>query len=818
MTVRGERPDTQGYEVARSGTLYWTLSLYIEPDKVAAALNLPLEARVEPAVFRRVQRSHLPSLALGNAVDPLMNDIADREIRGELQEFLLSTASDEGVTDLDQAAARIRTHTDLIFKMPKSVSWTTEGVRFHAHPDGLDDDRLVRLRRFWLSHNDGALTYHLSFSHYYGDDYVDAAGRARSGYNPSTYYFLSLLQKLAAPKEYALDPQRLQPTKDDPNPFVDVFSETPLGIDPLDNIRVTTGGAGEEGHRFWPFVKTLFEGDAIRLFQRVAPEIRAGLELEPGFEQRLLDLVPFMETPGLKVPKSRFMFMLHDERFFDRLMPLDLETGAIAPRKRMVQQGCYEPYQDRIRALMKPVGGRPPKAVHLGAPPVGAEAEDSTSPDFWTWVDHREDYEAALADGVFVRRNPGFDPTGAEDDKSRRWLPISDQETMEARMKDLARAMRAGEAVQIRAAERAGKAEAPLLDTPVEHHIPAFEPGRADCLDYLFLAGFNQNIIDFMNQDTSEILDSIDPIYPESSEQSDERFFVRYANHRAMITYVPKSRSLEIGNDYIGACPYAFLIHALALHNEFLARGHEQKTMARIDRIEALVDERAPADDARIRALADAEPLDGDDRLSQAEFAINKAKLAEFGQYERFRHANPFRYDTERAVFEKLEELRGVSRKSAALSLAIKSLEDHASDLSRRQQKKLDQAQKAADQALQEAEDAAAKVQKKIDAAAARRGQLLSILLGMTGFFGAGQMFYWIGEKTAGKGGAEPELPTALATPFGPLEANPAVGHFIMATTEVSMILALAVFLALLGKVVIDWSRSRKDRDASEQS
>ena len=33
-----------------------------------------------------------------------------------------------------------------------------------------------------------------------------------------------------------------------------------------------------------------------------------------------------------------------------------------------------------------------------------------------------------------------------------------------------------------------------------------------------------------------------------------------------MITYVPKSRSLETGNDYIGACPYAFLIHALALH------------------------------------------------------------------------------------------------------------------------------------------------------------------------------------------------------------------------------------------------------------
>lgn len=816
MTVRGERPDIQGYEVARSGTIYWTLSLYLEPEKVAAALQLPPGARVEPAVFRRVQRNHLPSLALGNAIDPLMNDIADREIRGELQEFLLSATDDEGVADLDQAAARIRAHTDLIFKTPRSVSWTTEGVRFHAHPEGLDDDRLVRLRRFWLSHNDGALSYHLSFSHYYGGGYVDAAGRRRSGYDPSTYYFLSLLQKLAAPKEYALDPARLKPTAADPNPFVDVFSETPLDIDPLDNIRVATVDAGE-GQKFWPFVKTLFEGDAIRLFQRLAPEIQTGLELEPGFERRLLDLVPFMETPGLKVPKSRFMFMLHDERFFDRLMPLDPETGTLAPRKRMVRQGCYEPYQDRIRALMKPVGGRPPRAVHLGAPSAGAEAGESAGPDFWAWAAERKDYATALDQGVFARRNPKFDPARAETDTNRRWLPISEEQTAEGRMKDLALAMRAGEAVQIKTFPLEDGAATPDLEAPIDHHIPAFEPGRADCLDYLFLAGFNQNIIDFMNQDTSEILDSIDPIYPDSSEQSDERFFVRYANHRAMITYVPKSRSLEIGNDYIGACPYAFLIHALALHNEFLARGHEQKTMARIDRIEALVDERAAADDIRIKALADAEPLDGEDRLSQAEFAINQAKLAEFAQYERFRHANPFRYDTERDVFEKLEELRGVSRKNEALSLAVASLEDHASDLSRRQQRKLDQAQKAADRAQKAAEEAAARVQKKIEEAAARRGQLLNILLGMTGFFGAGQMFYWIGEKTAGKDGPEPEWPTALATPIGPFGPDPAIGHFIMAATEVSMILALGVFLALLARVVVDWSRSRRDQGGPEE-
>ena len=186
------------YESAKSGTIYWTLSLYIEADRAAAALGLKPGARIGPETFRRMQRSHRPSLALANAIDPLMNDIADRETQGEVQEFLLAV-TDEDVSDMDEAAAAARRYDDLVFKMPKSISWTTEGVRFEASPPGLDREREVQLRRFWLSHNNGALSYHLSFSHFYGA-FEDEARGACSGYAPSTYYFLSLLQKLAAPK------------------------------------------------------------------------------------------------------------------------------------------------------------------------------------------------------------------------------------------------------------------------------------------------------------------------------------------------------------------------------------------------------------------------------------------------------------------------------------------------------------------------------------------------------------------------------------------------------------------------------------------
>lgn len=791
----------QSYEPAKSGTIYWTISLYVEPERVSAALGL--DGRIAPDTFCKIQRNHRPSLALAYAVDPLMNDIADRETQGEVQEFLHATTP-INVDDMHDAAAIARQHQDLVFRMPETVSWTTEGVTFHAYPDGLARDRHVKLRRFWLSHNNGALSYHLSFSHYYGDDKPAGA----SGYPPSTYYFLSLLQKLAAPKEYALDPAVLEASLEKPKAFNVLEDDTDLGIAPLDAIRILdlSGAAVKAGHdaprpepadgeKFWLFVGRMFDKDAAVFFNRLGDELKRQPKYRPDdYKVELLERVPFIEVPGLKMPKSRFMFMLHDKAFFDRLMPLDPDTKETAPRKRMVQQGCYEPYQAKIRDLLKPVGGRPPRAVHLGRPGPAAGPGDNADPGYWTWVAERKDYHDALSDGAFVRANPAFVETREESASNPRWLPISEKADIADQISDLAAAMRSGDCVQVRELRGGDGTRGEALEVPIIHHVPAFEANRPDCLEYLFLAGFNQNIIDFMNQDTSEVLDSIDPIYPDSEDQSSDRFFVRYANHRAMITYVPRSRSLETGNDYIGACPYAFLIHALALHNEFLARDHEAMTMARIQRIEAILTGRDAPDSEAMQALYKRERLTNDDQFDQAELAINRAKLAKFNEYEQFRHANPFRYDTERDVFEKLEQLRGISRKTEAMGLAVASLEDHARDLQRQQQNDAD------------------RQQRRRDEAAAQRGQVLNIALGMTGIFGAGQMFYWIGEKTAGTTGPQGEAPTALATPLGQLEASASVGNVIMAATEVMMISALVAFAVLMGLVVRNvWRRKGAD-------
>lgn len=720
MAVRGDwKDDARGYESAKPGTLYWTLSLYIDPDRVAAAAGQPGRP-LRHEQFGTLQAQHLPSLLLRNAMDPLFNDIVDREVLRQVQEHLLAAVDAPNLPpDADYRARReaaataVRAHERLTFTPPASVQWTTEGDTYDAEPVGLGDDRIVRFRRFWMAHNNGALTYHLGFSHHYAS--LHAEGDA-AGYDPATFYFLSLLQKLAAPKEFELGEHWK------PGVSASVFNEN-LGIAPLDQMTVTSPGGPPE--RFWPFVRRRMLEDAERLFDRLG--VQTGTGRADDLAAHLIDEVPFIEVPGLIVPKSRFMFLLHDERFFKRLMPLDPVTGERATRKLMVQERCYLPYQKALEN---------PDLVPM------ANGIASLKTDYWKWVTTRpDDVEKILGKVPEIRKVGGGSFQSVE---------------------ELAAAIRVGGAELT-----VDELRAPL-SIPQALRVPSFEPQRTDCLDYLFLAGFNQNIIDFMNQDTSEILDSIDPIYPDSEEQSNERFFVRYANHRAMITYVPKSRSLETGNDYIGTCPYAFLIHALALHNEYLARAHEEKSMARIERIEWLVskkEDRLPLSDAAL-ALDDSEKLHGTD-MEKAEIAINQAKLAGYRDYERFRYSNPFRYDTERVVFSGLENLRGTQRKTDAIVLAVDSLEDHASDLQRRHQ-------------------------AEVDKAAAWRDFKLTILLGSLGVFGALQVIYGIGETAAGADAQPGKLAKPVILDFLGVTLP---GQVIMDWTEGAMFAVLVFFI-----------------------
>jgi hypothetical protein len=617
------------YESASDGTLYWTLSLYLDAERIKSFLPEAERGNNVTKLFRKAQLQHYPSFALRNAIDPLFNDIADRERLGKAQDFLLAAglkgwhATDASTNPLTEAAAAVReSKTTLRFSLPREFSWMTEGEIFTCRLAATDQDpvlvREVSLRRFWFAHTDGALSYHLSFSHYYGNQHC-----------PQTYYFLSLLQKLAAPKEFSLSSERLQElidktgTMDSESYTFSVFDAN-LGIDPLDNITVvdTAATTAESPTRFWAFIKTLFGQDADVLFTEVLhwPHVANTTDL---LDTTLVDV---MEVPGLRIPRSRSLFHIQDQRFFKRLLPVDSETGLAVSRKSMVQELCYKPYHnmfDRERKDSTTVV-------------IGEGAKFLT----WNWLKHRPDHHCALSDGWFSSDAEGQDL-------------IKDSA-------DFTTAMHKGQCWQIKDVCKDNKVH--TLAHPIHHHAPAYEDGRADCIDYLFLAGFNQNVVDWLNQDSSEILDCTEPIYPTGDNRSDEAFFVRFG---ALITYVAQSRSLEVGNDYIGTCPYAFLIHILAMHNEFLSRSHEERAAQDIEAIRSDLKSKSPD-------------------FEKIESQISELKAANFEVFETHRYLNGFRYDAERIVFDKLEQLRGIDRRNAAVLEAIHSLEDKSSDLESR--------------------------------------------------------------------------------------------------------------------------------------
>jgi len=601
------------YTSAENGTVYWTISFYIPSDAVSAALGLNTDPNktkrtVTPDHWRKLILNHRCSLVLGEAIDPLFNDIADRDIQGNAQEFLISALEDPSSTaqsnytsDNEIAKARdaVLEDREISFSPPESVSWITEGHKYTTTPPELNKPRPMTLKRFWFAHYGGALSYHLSFCYRYSERPQSTAGAQPplfDEYGPATYYFLSMLQKLVAPKEFQLTLNKRLDLMRAGSLTQSIF-DPETSIDLLDQPIVTGLSPKKPGlTRFWEGIEDRFEEDAQKLFQLAETTFPNDFRItrERGdWREILLTDQPVIEVPGLGMPRCRFMFFFHDKRFFERLMSANRRTSA--------QDGRYQPYLDKLKELP----GKPAGPFKLDY-------------NYWQWVAH--------------------------------------------------------------------------------------EKNTDDCLDSLFLSGFNQNIIDFMNQDASEILDSTDPLYPDIDDPAEERFFVRFANHRALTTYVPASRSLEIGNDYIGTCPYAFLIHVLAIHNEYLDRLHEEATTRRlksieedVEKIEFGIEELNSGLNINTRTtsrwLRNAEKSQEKQkeknvetlskRLNNVESLINKTKLAHYQEYLRYRYPNPFRYDTEHAVFEKLEIIRGTNRKQHTLQAALTNIEDQASDLSR---------------------------------------------------------------------------------------------------------------------------------------
>jgi hypothetical protein len=541
MDLRTTSPRKSGQLTEnRQQTLYFTLSLYADQSRMRAAFgNDAIERMINPEEQVAHQRRYAPSQRLRDAIEPLLNDITSRERESDI----------EGQSHIEDyfLASKNGLHPEAIaVKIPATLEWVTEGMQFSAEfdggADGMQRARDMKVRMFWYVHANGAVSYHMSFIYNYKHTIAD-------------FFFISMLQKACAPKEF-----RSAMREPDRSTNLDCLSKS--GLLPLDKtlVSVVDRNGAARPQTFWNYVSGCFEEHARDLFGNA---LNMEIDRERSYFKALVGEDAFIEVPGLKMPRARYLFLFHDKNLF-----ADLRRDARNKVNENHKECSY--IQNAVAELIEK-----------------AKANDTPT----------------VFSRTFLKRMEEKAPVG---------------------------------------------------------------------LRYHFASGFCQNIIDFMNQDAGEIRDSLDPIYPTTREQEEENFSFRFANPRSLFQFVGQSRSLNIGNDYIGTCPYEFLVHVASAHNEFLIRAVETD----VSKLRKAVVDRVGG-----------ESVDSADCKAAATF-FYEFRTGTLAHYARYRYENVFRYDSEGDCFKALERVRGIERKTKYLNEIVDNLERTTRDLEERQREK----------------------------------------------------------------------------------------------------------------------------------
>lgn len=198
-------------------------------------------------------------------------------------------------------------------------------------------------------------------------------------------------------------------------------------------------------------------------------------------------------------------------------------------------------------------------------------------------------------------------------------------------------------------------------------------------LDYFFLSGFLQNIVDFLRQDVSEVQDGTDPVYPPPGMADGDSHFLVYATQTSLYEIVAGSRSLDVGRGWIGTCPYLFLVHLMTLHNEALVQRYEAMVRALIGELDARLLE------------ADFGGRDYPEKAADRAFALfRRFRLATFSQIAKHRYFNVLRYDTERTFYESIERVRGIAQRQDYWAEVVADLEKTLDDVRQNEAQKSD--------------------------------------------------------------------------------------------------------------------------------
>ncbi len=178
--------------------------------------------------------------------------------------------------------------------------------------------------------------------------------------------------------------------------------------------------------------------------------------------------------------------------------------------------------------------------------------------------------------------------------------------------------------------------------------------GRDTCADMLcavFLSGFFQNIVDFLEQDGLEVFDGLSPLYPDDDGGAANEGYLLYAAPKAIYEVVRSSRSLDgAGRAWLGTCPYLFLVHVTAFHNESIVRAYERRVTELTRELERLGVKAGEVEHAA---------------FGEAFRCIREFRLRTFEQVHKHLSFNIFRYETEKAFFRGIEAVRGVDARKA---------------------------------------------------------------------------------------------------------------------------------------------------------
>jgi GNAT superfamily N-acetyltransferase len=186
-----------------------------------------------------------------------------------------------------------------------------------------------------------------------------------------------------------------------------------------------------------------------------------------------------------------------------------------------------------------------------------------------------------------------------------------------------------------------------------------------------FLSGFFQNIVDFFEQDGLEIEDGLEPLFPLAGQDSNEGFLL-YATQTAMFELVARSRSLDRGGRrWIGTCPYVFLVHLQAMHNEVLVRQYE----VHVSRLMRYLE------DAGFRPDPPLPPREFTRVLEMAFESLKDFRLRSFSEVHKHYAFGGFRYETERGFFQALEHMRGTEQRRAYWEQVLQHLTDTVDSL-----------------------------------------------------------------------------------------------------------------------------------------